>query len=253
MTIYRTSEVAKIIGLHPNTIRKYEAWGLIPQPQRLPNGYRIYTDFHVDLIKLSRKAFHIELLHSNLRRTMVEVIKAAAKKEFISAQQQLFCYQEIIDDELEKAQKATEICEGLLLHKHNLLSSKTYSRKAVAELLGVSVDALRNWELNGLLQPQRQANGRRYYTSQEVSRIRIIKTLRDAKYSLEAILRMLNGLKTNPAISLADTLNRPDEQAEIISVCDQLITSLQTGKQNAQEIGRLLGDLEEKYGTVPLN
>lgn len=181
---------------------------------------------------------------------MVEVIKAAAKKEFVSAQQQLFCYQEIIDDELEKAQKATEICEGLLLHKHNLLSSKTYSRKAVAELLGVSVDALRNWELNGLLQPQRQANGRRYYTSQEVNRIRIIKTLRDAKYSLEAILRMLNGLKTNPTISLADTLNRPDEQAEIISVCDQLITSLQTGKQNAQEIGRLLGDLEEKYSSI---
>lgn len=249
-TIYRTSEVAKIIGLHPNTIRKYEAWGLIPQPQRLPNGYRIYTDFHVDLIKLSRKAFQIELLHSNLRRTMVEVIKAAAKKEFISGHQQLLRYQKIIDDELEKAQKAIEICEELLLHKSNFFSSKAYSRKAVAELLEVSVDALRNWELNGLLQPQRQANGRRYYTSQEVNRIRIIKTLRDAKYSLEAILRMLSELQTNPDISIADTLNHPDEQAEIISVCDQLITSLQIGKKNAQEIGSLLSDLEEKYGTV---
>lgn len=105
MNTYRTSEVAKIIGLHPNTIRKYEEWALIPQPQRLPNGYRVYTDFHVDLIKLSRKAFQIELLHSNLRKTMIEMVKAAAKKEFFEAHHQLLCYQQIIDEELKKHKK----------------------------------------------------------------------------------------------------------------------------------------------------
>lgn len=250
MITYRTSEVANIIGLHPNTIRKYEDWELIPQPQRLPNDYRIYTDFHIDLIKLSRKAFQIELLHSNLRRTMITVIKAAAKKDFSKAHQQLLCYQQIIDNELLKAQKATDFCSEILLGKHNTLPPKFYSRKAIAELLDVSVDALRNWELNGLVEPQRQANGRRYYTSQAVSLIQIIKTLRDAKYSLEAILRMLNEIKVNPDLAIADTLNHPDEHAEIVSVCDQLITSLLIGKENTRAIDLLLVDLEAKYAGV---
>lgn len=247
MNTYRTSEVAKIIGLHPNTIRKYEEWALIPQPQRLPNGYRVYTDFHVDLIKLSRKAFQIELLHSNLRKTMIEMIKAAAKKEFFEAHHQLLCYQQIIDEEQKKAQKAAEISGELLLHMNYHLSIKSFSRKEISELLGVSVDSLRNWELNGLLRSQRLSNGHRYYTNLDVNIIRIIKTLRDAKYSLEAILRMLNKVNKNSEISIVDTLDQPDEQTEIISVCDQLITSLGTGKKNAREIKTMLNDLENRY------
>ncbi len=38
MTIYKTSEVASIIGVHPNTVRLYEEWGLISKPERLENG-----------------------------------------------------------------------------------------------------------------------------------------------------------------------------------------------------------------------
>lgn len=33
MKTYRTSEVAAIVGLHPNTIRRYEEWALIPIPR----------------------------------------------------------------------------------------------------------------------------------------------------------------------------------------------------------------------------
>ena len=31
MKTYSTSEVAKIVGFHPNTIRRYEEWALIPR------------------------------------------------------------------------------------------------------------------------------------------------------------------------------------------------------------------------------
>lgn len=30
ITTYSTSQIAKIIGLHPNTVRMYEEWGLMP-------------------------------------------------------------------------------------------------------------------------------------------------------------------------------------------------------------------------------
>lgn len=61
MNTYRTSEVAKIIGIHPNTVRKYEESGLIPKAKRKPNGYRMFTEFHLEQLRLARIAFQIEV------------------------------------------------------------------------------------------------------------------------------------------------------------------------------------------------
>lgn len=44
MATYKTAEVAAIIGIHPSTVRLYEKLKLIPQPERLPNGYRVFTE-----------------------------------------------------------------------------------------------------------------------------------------------------------------------------------------------------------------
>lgn len=78
MNTYRTAEVAKIIGIHPNTVRMYEEWGLIPLAERKPNGYRIFTDFHVEQLKLARIAFQIEVLQNGLRKKVVETVKLPA-------------------------------------------------------------------------------------------------------------------------------------------------------------------------------
>ena len=48
MNTYKTSEVAKLIGIHPNTVRLYENAGLISKPERQSNGYRIFTDLNIE-------------------------------------------------------------------------------------------------------------------------------------------------------------------------------------------------------------
>ena len=53
---YSTSQTAGIVGLHPNTVRKYEEWGLLKTPERKPNGYRVYTDVHIKQFELAKKA-----------------------------------------------------------------------------------------------------------------------------------------------------------------------------------------------------
>ncbi|MBP3888441.1 MAG: MerR family DNA-binding transcriptional regulator [Cellulosilyticum sp.] len=40
---YSTSQIAKMVGVHSNTVRKYEEWGLIQIPQRKENGYHVYN------------------------------------------------------------------------------------------------------------------------------------------------------------------------------------------------------------------
>lgn len=46
--IYTTSQIAKIIGVHPNTVRMYEGMGLISKALRKTNGYRVFSDVHID-------------------------------------------------------------------------------------------------------------------------------------------------------------------------------------------------------------
>lgn len=38
------SQLAKLTGVNKETIRYYELQGVLPAPERAPNGYRAYTD-----------------------------------------------------------------------------------------------------------------------------------------------------------------------------------------------------------------
>ena len=75
MNTYRTTDVATAIGIHPNTVRLYEELGLIPTPERESNGYRIFTEFHIQQFLLARTAFQIEVLQGGLRKKIISVIK----------------------------------------------------------------------------------------------------------------------------------------------------------------------------------
>ena len=68
MKTYKTTEVATMIGIHPNAVRLYEKLELIPKPERLPNGYRVFTDFHVEQCRLVRIAFKVEVVQNGLRK-----------------------------------------------------------------------------------------------------------------------------------------------------------------------------------------
>ena len=52
----RIGELAERTGLTTNTIRYYEGIGLLPEPERLANGYRSYGDRAVDRLRFVRDA-----------------------------------------------------------------------------------------------------------------------------------------------------------------------------------------------------
>lgn len=68
MKSYQTAQVAKLVGVHPNTVRLYEQLGLIPKPARSTNGYRIFTDLHIAHFRLARMAFAVEMLQNGLQK-----------------------------------------------------------------------------------------------------------------------------------------------------------------------------------------
>lgn len=246
MDTYKTSEVAKIIGIHPNTVRMYEEWGLIPEAKRKPNGYRVFTDFHIEQLRLVRIAFQIEVLQNGLRKKIVETVKISAKGDFDKALCLAEEYRNQIQKEQTNAEEAIQIARQILSGR-SAEQSLCLKRKEVSEYLDISMDTLRNWELNGLLRVKRKQNGYRFYTGEDIERLKIIRSLRCANYSLEAILRMLNALEHNPQANIEQVLNTPKEDADIISVCDRLIVSLQAAEKNAEKMIEILTDMKKEF------
>ena len=245
MTIYKTSEVASIIGVHPNTVRLYEEWGLISKPERLENGYRIFTDLHIRQMQLARIAFQIELLQNGLRKKIVETVKTVAAGDYIEAIRLTNEYINMIDKECINAEDATKIVQNIL-HGEETINTVFMKRKEVSEYLGISIDALRNWEMNGLLTIKRKENGYRIYTDDDIKRLKIIRSLRCANYSLEAILHMLRQLSQNPNTDIRYALNIPKQTDDIISACDRLILSLSKAKKNAKTILDMLYEMSKE-------
>ena len=79
---YRTSEVAQMIGIHPNTVRLYEELELIPKPLRKENRYRVFTDIHLEQFRLARTALRVVVLQNGLRKKAIDIIKTSATGDF---------------------------------------------------------------------------------------------------------------------------------------------------------------------------
>jgi len=43
-TKYRTAEAAKLLGVHPSTLRRWDKEGVLTPSYRTPSGERRYTD-----------------------------------------------------------------------------------------------------------------------------------------------------------------------------------------------------------------
>lgn len=236
LNTYRTSDVAGIIGIHPNTVRLYEELELIPKPERQQNGYRIFTDFHIAQFRLARTALKVEVLQNGLRKKAIDIIKTAATGNLERAEKITRSYLQQIKQEQRNAEEAIEIVKQLLSGDEREINVLFLTRKETADYLQISMDALRNWEMNGLLTVKRKQNGYRVYTDEDIKRLKIIRSLRCANYSLTAILRMLNELSRNPQANISEIIDTPKETDDIISVCDKLLTSLRYAEKNAQNL-----------------
>ncbi len=249
MNTYKTNEIAKLTGVHPNTIRFYEDVGFITPPERLKNGYRVFTELHLRQMELARTALRAEVLQNGLRKKAIEVIHLCAALDFACATKSAWEYEAMLAREIENARAAIVSVEVMLngKRKPNDISLK---RREAAERLDVTVDTLRNWELNGLIAVKRRENGYRIYNAADLDRLNIIRTLRCANYSLSAILRLMNHLDRDQNAPVEEILNTPAENENIVSVCDRLIVSLENTQKDVKQIQSMLITMKTKFQTI---
>jgi len=242
MQTFRTHEIAKIIGVHPNTVRMYESIGFISTPERSLNGYRIYTQLHVNQMKLARTALRAEVLQNGLRKKAIEIIQLCAAYKFDKAIKETEKYDSMLVGEIDNAKLAIKYVETILQggQRHETILLK---RSEAASLLCVTTDTLRNWEVNGLVTIKRKQNGYRVYDGEDIERLQIIRSLRCANYSLASILRLLQKLSGDDKVVIEDVLNTPENNETIVSVCDRLIISLEMTRQDVVKMSLLLQEM----------
>ena len=242
MKYLKTSDIAKAVGVHPNTVRMYEEFGFLPPVPRGHNGYRLFTEDHIDLMRLSWTAIRSTWLGGYIRRAAFSIIESAVSGDFKGALEQAKCHLELVQAERLQAEAAAELLENWAQESAKDGSGNFFSISEAAVHLDVTADMLRNWESNGLVAvPRNPGNGYRIYGEAEIRRLKVIRTLRRARYSTMSILRMFNrfdkGQKENLRLAL-DTLN--PEEDDILYTTDRWLSTLAQLECHARDMIPLL-------------
>jgi len=53
---YKIGKTARLAGVNKETIRYYERRNLIPEPERMDSGYRLFSQRHIDQIRFIKRA-----------------------------------------------------------------------------------------------------------------------------------------------------------------------------------------------------
>jgi DNA-binding transcriptional MerR regulator len=242
----RTSDVAKAVGVHPNTVRLYEEWGFLPPIPRSPNGYRLFTASHLDQMRLARAALRGPWPGRNIKQSALTLVRRAASGDLGGALEQAYRHLALVQAERAQAEAAAELLERWAHGTAADATAESLWIGQTAQLLDVTSDVLRNWERNGLIEVGRDPrNGYRLYGAAEIGRLRVIRMLRRAGYSMMAVLRMLLQLDRGEGTDLRQALDTPRPDEDVYSAADRWLSTLAAQEQRAVD---LIARLEDMIG-----
>ena len=238
---YRTAEIAKAVRVHPNTVRLYEAWGLIQPVGRNAAGYRLFTEDHLNQMIIARTALRCEFTEGNIRTRAVEIVKTAALGDYHRAYDLAVRHEDYITMLQQRADEALDIIEAWISGTDaSGEPDPPLTRSQTASLLQISADVLRSWEREGLVEVPRRKNGYRQYTPEVLTRLKVIRTLREAHYSMMALARMFRRIDTLAPEQLRSVVDTPGPQETIVSATDRWITTLRKSRNDALELAELI-------------
>jgi DNA-binding transcriptional MerR regulator len=237
----RTSDLARAAGIHPNTVRLYVDWGLIPPVERSPAGYRLFTRRHLDCLRLARTVYAAPYPGRGFRALGNEIIQRAVADDWQGALERAHEHLAAAEAELESANQAADLLEHWAPTMNTDSSDPTLAIGEVSKLLGVSLDVIRNAERNGLISiPRNSYNNYRLFGRKEIERLRIIRMLSKAGYSHMAILRMFIELDKGNTRNLKKTLDTPRPDEDIFTAADRWLTTLHEQEKCARQIIQLI-------------
>ncbi|HEY4384107.1 MAG TPA: MerR family transcriptional regulator [Ktedonobacteraceae bacterium] len=223
----RTHDLAQAGHISVQQVRNYEASGLIPQAQRSPKGYRLYTQQHLVALKTvkslvpgygwQRASAIMQALHwgnlSTALATIDERHAELASKRF-QVEQTLSALRTLATQSAPKS------------HSHH---PQRFRVGEAAKQVGVRVSALHFWEQQGLLHPVREQHSRyRLYDEDQMRRLRVVVLLREAGYPFHVIQSVLDELAAGrPEKAIVAVEKRREELTRTSWSCIEALTNFQ--------------------------
>ncbi len=247
MKYLRTSDLAKAVGVHPNTVRRYVDKGRMPPVEYSPSGYRRFTPRHLDCLRLAWLVYSGPYAGKAIYLLGVRIVQVTVGGDLADALKLARDYLALVQAERRQAEIAADLLERWASGGLAEETIQPLQIGHVARLLGVSIDVLHNWDRNGLIDvPRDPANGYRRYGAQEISRLRIIRMLSRSGYSMSAILRMLLQLDQGDRTNLRRALDTPRPDEDVYLASDRWLSALAEQEQRAHRIIALIEEFIQR-------
>jgi DNA-binding transcriptional MerR regulator len=187
-----TSAAGRLVGYSTQQVRDLERLGAIPAAARASNGYRRYQQRHIVALQAYR-ALAAAIGPVPARRLMPTLL-VGALDEAADAIDNL--HADIARDRA-LVREARRGLDAVLAD-----STETFDERdamtigELAQALGVRASALRHWEHEGLVHPDRTpGSGTRHYNARAIAEARIVAALRSGGYPIPPIARILGQIR----------------------------------------------------------
>ncbi|MGZ3680510.1 MAG: MerR family DNA-binding transcriptional regulator [Ktedonobacterales bacterium] len=111
MNYLHTSDLAKSVGIHPNTVRRYVDRGLLPPVERSPSGYRRFTQCHLDCLRLACLVYRSQFPGRTIFQSGMCILQAAVGGDLGGALELAYSHLALVQAERAQADVAADLLE----------------------------------------------------------------------------------------------------------------------------------------------
>lgn len=238
---WKIGALSRLTGVNEGTIRFYEKCGFLEPAKRLPNGYRVFGKRQVYQIRVCRLVFG-GYVNKRLRRRSMEVLQASRDWDPKAYRQAADRYLQAVEEDIRRTQTAIDVVLDKLRETGE--EAPAYTKKQAAGLVGVTSEAIRNWERNGLFR-QRAQYEKRLYSQRELNRMYVIRLLLDNGYSMMAVRNFFGKYDEEGREAAVLQLTEPGESEDLIYRTDRYVELLLEAKDKAGQLCAMAEEMKE--------
>ncbi|RLL66013.1 MerR family transcriptional regulator [Streptomyces sp. Z26] len=190
------AEVVAATGWSAQQIRDLEAAGVVPRAERAPNGYRRFTAAHVrDLRAYRQLAYAVGPVDARRALRGIRTLPPAEAVALLSAFHVRLARER---EQALAARAALAAVSGEAATDAPPVEADAMTITELARALGVNASALRFWEREGLVAPERiatSAGTARRYPLAAIREARITVALRAAGYRVPEVREAVTALR----------------------------------------------------------
>ena len=188
----RPVDLAREHGLSAQAVRNYEEEGIVPDAERTPHGYRVYTPLHAQALRT-----FVALVPAHGHQTAADIMRAFNTDDIDTALGLLDeSHAQLLQDRQTLAAVDTAIRDLASSERQAPPQSGVTFIGGLARQLGIGPATLRKWEKAGLVEPQRDPiTGYRVYTSTDIRDAHLAHQLRRGGYLLHQIAPLIEQVR----------------------------------------------------------